>query len=351
MLQLIDIFWRVTSATRVRRVCRAKRVARKGASRTRRGWRGCAGALVTPACSTCAVSGCTADREFRDSQANRRAISSWSHVKQSSDPSETDLTSSNESPLNRVLSIRVDDVTAIAGYCIFGEREGSSSCTRLHSCWSRNRVMYVWMYFLYVWKGCSSRRRRKKRAAVRRVATRFTNLWSLSGCRWSPWRRRLETVDRGTGRAASRPRFRGTRLPTLDNRDKLVYDGQRNNTETVQVRDRLVASRLFLKNTSCENQSSAGYEAALCFPTKYRNSSYGNFVKRSSRLLLDIDIWLVEIGTVCEDRRGKTRWVTLFISLWGISFQITSEACRIVSSRWRYYQYRYRWYYIAGFLI
>lgn len=181
---------------------------------------------------------------------------------------------------------------------------------------------------------------------MRRVATRFTNLWSLSGCRWSPWRRRLETVDRETGRAASRPRFRGTRLPTLDNRDKLVYDGQRNNTETVQVRDRLVASRLFLKNTNCENQSSAGHEAALCFPTRYRNSSYDDFVKRSSRLLLDIGIWLVEIGTVCEYRR-----VILFISLWGISFQIISEACRIVSSGWRYYQYRRRWYYIAGFLI
>lgn len=180
---------------------------------------------------------------------------------------------------------------------------------------------------------------------MRRVATRFTNLWFLSGCRWSPWRRRLETVDRETGRAASRPRFRGTRLPTLDNRDKLVYDGQRNNTETVQVRDRLVVSRLFLKNTNCENQSSAGHEAALCFPTKYRNSSYDDFVKRSSRLLL------VEIGTVCEDRRGKTRCVILFISLRGISFQIISETCRIVSSGWRYYQYRCRWYYIAGFLI
>lgn len=362
MLQLIDIFWRVTSATRVRRVCRAKRVARKGASRTRRGWRGCAGALVTPACSTCAVSGCTADREFRDSQANRRAISSWSHVKQSSDPFETDLTLSNESLLNRVLSIRVDDVTAIAGYCIFGEREGSSSCTHLqlppfvHSCW----------FFAYrrVTVECTcectsctcekvtvAEEEGKKRAAVRRVAARFTNLWSLSGCRWSPWRRRLETVDRETGRAASRPRFRGTRLPTLDNRDKLVYDGQRNNTETVQVRDRSVASRLFLKNTCCENQSSAGHEAALCFPTKYLNSSYDDFVKRSSRLLLDIGIWLVEIETVCEDRRGKTRWVTFLISLWGISFQIISEACQIVSSRWRYYQYRCRWCYIVGFLI
>lgn len=162
---------------------------------------------------------------------------------------------------------------------------------------SRNRAMYVWKSYR------SRRRRKKKRAAVRRVATRFTNLWSLSGCRWSSWRRRLETVDRETGRAASRPRFRGTRLPTLDNRDKLVYDGQRNNTETVQVRDRLVASRLFLKNACCENQSSAGHEAALCFPTKYLNSSYDDFVERSSRLLLDIDIWLVEIGTVCEEEK------------------------------------------------
>ena len=58
-----------------------------------------------------------------------------------------------------------------------------------------------------------------------------------SGCRWSPRRRRSERVDRETGRAAPRARlFRVTRFATLDNRRKLVYDGQRGNTKTVQVR-------------------------------------------------------------------------------------------------------------------
>lgn len=62
MLELIDILRTFESATRVRQLHRGQITLYTRGSGIRIGTRGCARDLVTPACPTCAVSGCTADR-------------------------------------------------------------------------------------------------------------------------------------------------------------------------------------------------------------------------------------------------------------------------------------------------